>query len=70
MIVLFKGSSPSHLTPTSPGAGGMGLLDGSDLSSYDFTSSGGIKEDNVGPEEGGVVKANTGMILRKECGLY
>jgi len=22
------GSSPSHLTPTSPGAGGMGLLDG------------------------------------------
>jgi len=63
-------SSPSHLTPTSPGAGGMGLLDGSDLSSYDLTnapgngSSGGIKEENVGPE-GGVVRANKGMILRK-----
>lgn len=75
-MIDFKGSSPSHLTPTSP-AGGLGLLDSSDPllpSSYGLTNANGngsgsplgIKEE-VGEGEGGgaVVKANKGMILRK-----
>jgi Helix-loop-helix DNA-binding domain len=73
----FVGSSPPHLTPTSPGAGGMAFLDGSDPllpSSYGLTNAHGngssspigIKEECTGAEEGGgVVKANKGMILRK-----
>ena len=66
-----KGSSPSHITPTSPCAGGIELLD----TSYDLTNAhgngssspiSGIKDENRGLDEGGgVIKANKGMILRK-----
>lgn len=78
-FVFCVGSSPPHLTPTSPGAGGMGFLDSSDPllpTSYGLANAHGngssspigIKEEcgGAGVEEGGgVVKANKGMILRK-----
>ena len=73
-LIIFKASSPSNLTPTSP-AGGIRLLDSSDpllphsLTHAHGNGSGsplGIKEENAGEGEGGgVAKANKGMTLRK-----
>jgi hypothetical protein len=71
-IFLSLGSS----SPTSA-SGAIGLMDSSDPllpTSYGLSNGntngssspgGGIKEENVGEESGGVVKANKGMILRK-----